>query len=122
MRSNIVTISDLGVVSIPAAPIQMTISEIADLFDVLVPTVRARVNAILKSKSVTPHTAGNCTGNLLGNCNAPIFFDLEMVIAVAFSVDSYRANIFRRYILGRVTAVNVQPIYISVAKDNNIYN
>ena len=118
MRSNIVTISDLGVVGIPSTPIQMTISEIAELFDVLVPTVRARVNAILKSKSATPHTIGNG----LGSCNAPIFFDLEMVIAVAFSVDSYRANIFRRYIIGRATAQNVQPIYISVAKDNNIYN
>lgn len=75
MRSNVMTISDLGLVSISSAPIQMTIYEIAELFDVLVPTVRARVNTILKSKSVTPHTIGNG----LGSCNAPIFFDLEVV-------------------------------------------
>ncbi len=122
MRSNVVTISDLGVVGIPSAPIQMTIPEIAELFDVLVPTVRARINAIMKSKSVTPRTAGNYNSNLLGNCNTPIYYDIEMLIAVAFSVDSYRSDIFRRYILGRVTARNVQQIYTTVAKDSNIYN
>ncbi|MFR9543072.1 MAG: hypothetical protein SNG27_10480 [Rikenellaceae bacterium] len=101
-----VTISDLGVVGIPSIPIQMTIYEIAELFDVFVPTVKARINAILKSKTATYYNRERFA--------MPIYFDLEMVIGVAFAMESYKAEIFRRYIIGRVAASNVQPIYIGV--------
>ncbi|MFI3294034.1 MAG: hypothetical protein SNI70_11030 [Rikenellaceae bacterium] len=101
-----VTISDLGVVAIPSTPIQMTIYEIAELFDVFAPTTKARINAILKSKSTTYYNRERFA--------MPTYFDLEMIIGVAFAVDSYKAEIFRRYIIGRVAAPNVQPIYIGV--------
>lgn len=109
MRYNMITINNLGVVNIPATPVKMTIYEIADLFEVLVPTVKARVNAILKSKTTIYYNRERSP--------IPTYLNLEIIIGVAFAVDSYKANIFRRYIIERVNAQNLQPIYISVAKE-----
>ena len=116
MEDRVITISDNGVVNIPAAPIQMTAPESASLLDVLVPTVKAKIKSVLKSKFVAKQY-----GFMVDDFNLPEFYDLEMVIAVAFAVDSYRADIFRRYIMRRATTQPAQPIYIALKRDN-IYN
>ena len=113
MEDRVIAISENGAVNIPAAPIQMTVHEIAELLDVLMPTVKAKIKSVLKSKFVAKHY-----GLLADSFNAPEFYDLEMVIAVAFAVDSYRADIFRRYIMRKATIQPKQPIYLSLKRDN----
>ena len=116
MGDRVITISENGAVNIPAAPIQMTVHEIAELLDVLVPTVKAKIKSVLKSKFVAKHY-----GLQSDRFNAPEFYDLEMIIAVAFAVDSYRANIFRRFIMRKATTQPAQPIFLAIKRDN-IYN
>ena len=109
MEDRVITISDNGAVNIPAAPIQMTAHEIAELFYVLVPTVKAKIKSVLKSKFVAKQY-----GFMVDDFNLPEFYDLEMVIAVAFAVDSYRADIFRRFVMRKVLAQPSQPISIAL--------
>lgn len=99
MRQEIITISDNGMVSIPDN-VQMRDFEIAELFGVIIPTVRSNIRTILK----TGITTADCTnGATLVGCNiVPDYHGLDMVVALAFRIQSYRAEIFRRWLLSRV--------------------
>ena len=104
-----VTISDGDTVTIPAN-VQMRDFEIAELFGVMVPTVKGKIKTLLKNR----HFSG-CVYNVVsGGSLIPDYFDLEMVVAVAFSVDSYRADIFRKWVMSKMMQSNTQPIYIGV--------
>ena len=121
MRNNIVTISDNGVVSMPTAPIRMRDFEIAELLGVFNQTIRANIRSLIKSGIVVPDSEGTI---LDGSIFVPEFYSLEMVIALAFRVNTFRSSRFRRYILCRATAPIAQPIYLNVVNksvDNN-YN
>ena len=112
-----VTISDNGTVIVPTN-VQMRDFEIAELFGVMVPTVKGKIKTLLKNR----HFNG-CTYNVVsGSSLIPDYFDLEMVVAVAFSIDSHRADIFRKWIMRKITQSNTPPIYIGVneikGKDN----
>ena len=117
MKRDMVTISDNGTVNVPAN-VQMRDFEIAELFGVMVPTVKGKIKTLLKNR----HFNG-CTYNVVSGSNLiPDYFDLEMVVAVAFSVDSYQADIFRKWVMRKMIQSNKPPIYIGVnelkAKDN----
>ncbi|CDN32697.1 hypothetical protein BN938_2627 [Mucinivorans hirudinis] len=117
MKRDMVKISDNGTVIVPAN-VQMRDFEIAELFGVMVPKVKGKIKTLLKNR----HFNG-CTYNMVsGSSLISDFFDLEMVVAVAFSVDSHRADIFRKWIMRKMMQSNMQPIYIGVnelkAKDN----
>ncbi len=117
MRRNIITISDGGEVNIPAEVMMMDF-EIAQLFRVTISMARAKIKATLKSKMVTYGAKGNYTGNHIFHNG----FDLAMVVSVAFQVDSYEADMFRKFILRRVTQTT-PPIYINMDKiDGDILN
>ena len=114
------TISDCGVVTIPSGIIRMSVNEIALLFEVMLPTVREKVKALLNSRAVL-----NCDrsgGIVMGNRVIPEYYGLEVVIAVAFQLDGCKAEIFRNYILRR-SSQHTQPIYINMDKiQGNILN
>lgn len=117
MKRDMVTISDKGTVNVPAN-VQMRDFEIAHLFGVMVSTVKGKIRTLLKNR----HFSG-CTYDVVsGNSLIPDFFDLEMVMAIAFSVDSYRADIFRKWVMRKMMQSHMQPIYIGVnemkVKDN----
>ena len=115
MKRSIVTISDNSTVSVPAN-VQMRDFEIAELFGIMVPTVKGKIKTLLKNR----HFDG-CNYNVVsGSSFIPDYFDLEMVVSVAFSVDSYRADIFRKWIMRKMMQSNTQPIYIGIneMKDN----
>lgn len=117
MKRDMVTISDNGTVSVPAN-VQMRDFEIAELFGVMLPTVKGKIKTLLKNR----HFSG-CVYNVVsGSSLIPDCFDLEMVVAIAFSVDSYQADIFRKWIMRKMIRNNAPSIYIGVnelkAKDN----
>ncbi|MFR9543234.1 MAG: hypothetical protein SNG27_07595 [Rikenellaceae bacterium] len=114
MRRNIITISEGGVVTIPSGVIRMSANEIALLFEVMLPTVRGKIKSLLKTRAVL-----NCDMNggiVMGNRVVPEYYGLEVVIAVAFQLDGYKAEIFRRWMLRRVVQPNNShyPIYINI--------
>lgn len=117
MKRDMVTISDNGTVNVPAN-VQMRDFEIAELFGVMLPTVKGKIKTLLKNRHFSGYTYNVVSGSSL----IPDYFDLEMVVAIAFSVDSYRADVFRKWVMRKMTQSHMQPIYIGVnemkAKDN----
>ena len=112
-----IEIIDNEQVFIPAT-ISMQDFEIAELLGIMLPTVKGKIKSLLKSRFST-----NCSGGkVMGNSIFPEYFGLEVVIAIAFQVDSYRADIFRKYILRKLTLFNPLPIYIGMndVRDNNV--
>ncbi len=118
MRRNIIEISDSGAVSVPTN-VQMKDFEIANLLGVMVPTVKGVIKRLLKSR-----VGVDCSGGIVsGNSIIPEYFGLEVVIAVAFQVDNYQANLFRKYVMRKLTQTNALPIYIRLNDvRDSIYN
>lgn len=119
MKRDTVTISDNGTVNVPAN-VQMRDFEIAELFGVMVPTIRSNIRAILKTGIAT---ADLPNGTTLVGCNVlPDYNGLNMVVAVAFRAQLYKAELFRQWIMHKIMRSNVRPIYIGLnelkAKDN----
>ena len=96
---NIITISDSGVVHIPIT-VSMRDFEIAQLFGVFQQSVKANIRAILKSGVSNGDTSKG--GIVVGNSIIPEYFGLDMVIALAFRVQSPKTEIFRQWIIKRL--------------------
>lgn len=113
MRKNIIKISDNGTVSVPTN-VQMRDFEIAQLLDIMVPTVKGKIKTLLKSRFIQ-----NCSGAIVeGNSVIPEYFGLEVIISIAFQVNSYKADIFRKHILIKLTQPTLQPLFIQLNNQN----
>lgn len=112
-KETIVTINGNGIVSVPDK-VMMQDFEIAELFGVVIPTIRSNVRAILKSEVVIADMQHG--GTVIGTTILPDYYGLDMVVALAFRIHSYNAGILREWILRKVTArskcSNI-PLYIS---------
>ena len=115
-----VTISDNGIVSVPTN-VQMRDFEIAELFGVMIPTVKGKIRQILNE--------GVCVGDfstggiVVGNTVLPEYYGLDMVVAVAFRIQSPQTEVFRRWILTKATkresSMINQQVFILVNKSIN---
>ncbi len=114
-----IEILDRGQVVVPAT-VAMTDYEIAQLLGVTLSFVRGAIKRLLKSR-----TGVECSGGVvLGRSLIPEYFGLEVVIAIAFQVDSYEANLFRKWMMTRVTKCDLKdevPIIVTLP-NNQIYN
>lgn len=123
MQRGIITISDNGTISVPDK-VQMADFEVAELFDSMIPTVRANIRAILKSKVVIADLTDAAAW--VGNNLLPDYYGLEMIMALAFRIHSKNAEVFRAWIQERVLkqSVNQQqhPIIILQWEHHRILN
>ena len=97
MNRGIITISESGTVTMPTAPIWMTMQEIADMFNMFGCYVRKAVKAIFKEGvprefDVRRHVKKN-------NLISYDVYNLELIIAVAFRIDSIESQTFREFIM-----------------------
>lgn len=109
MKKNIITISDNGSVYVPTN-VQMRDFEIAELFGAMIPTVRSHVRAILKTGIATDDYTNGAT--FVGNNLLPDCFGLDMVVGLAFRIQSYKAEIFRKWIICKITTIEHQSIVL----------
>lgn len=120
MKRKVITIKGNGQVSVPDN-VQMQDFEIAELFGVMIPTIRSNIRAILKSGMVVADTQNG--GTFFGSTFYPDYLGLDIIIALAFRIQSPRAEIFRRWVLAKITknepSVINQQIFISVDKSIN---
>lgn len=120
MEQTKIVINRNGAVSVPDK-VMMQDFEIAGLFGVTIPAVRANIRTILKTGIVTGDFTNGAT--LVGNNILPDCYGLDMIMALAFRIHSPQAGIFRRWILGKATKVERgiirQPILISIDKSIN---
>ncbi len=82
----------------------MSIAEIADLFGIYYQTAKKNIRAIEKSSIVNGDYSSPCT--VEGKNIYPDYYGLEMVIALAFRVQSEKAEMFRRWVTRKITETN----------------
>ena len=103
MKRGIITINN-DVVGIPTAPVWMTQEEIADLFNVYGRDVRKFINAIYKDGVLSQFETMQYIR--LDERRSIETYSIEMIIAIAFRINSRESEIFRRYIMNQLHAKN----------------
>lgn len=114
MDRGIITINETGVVTIPTAPIWMTKFEIADLFGVFSCNVRKAIHSIYKNKELNELD----TMKYLKQPDGISYdvYNIEVIIAVAFSICSKESVLFRRFIINKISTIKkAAPITLFVA-------
>lgn len=97
MERAIITISENGNVNIPSSNIWMSEMELVELFGVITPTLRTAIRAIYKSGTLCPVSTQRC--DLATPASWATFYNLEVVIALAFRLNTYEANLIRQKVL-----------------------
>ncbi len=100
MERAIITISENGNVNIPRGNVWMSEMELVELFGVIAPTLRAAIRAIYKSEMLCPVSTQRC--DLATPKSWVTFYNLEMVIVLAFRLKTYEASRIREKVLERI--------------------
>ena len=87
MEQAIITIRESGRVNIPSGNVWMSEMELVELFGVIAPTLRAAIRAIYKSGMLCPVSTQRC--DLATPTSWATFYNLEMVIALAFRLNTH---------------------------------
>ena len=101
MERVIITISENGRVNIPDSNVWRSEMELVELFGVLVPTLRAAIKAIYKSEMLCPAATQRC--DTITPASWATFYNLEMVVALAFRLNTYEASRIRQKVLESLT-------------------
>ena len=97
MERAIITISENGNVNIPSSNVWMSEMELVELFGVIAPTLRTAIKAIYKSGTLCPVSTQRC--DLATPKSWATFYNLEVVIALAFRLNTYEASRIRQMVL-----------------------
>lgn len=97
MERAIITISENGRVNIPSGNVWMSEMELVELFGVIAPTLRVAIKAIYKSGTLCPVNTQRC--DLATPKSWATFYNLEVVIVLAFRLNTYEASRIRHKVL-----------------------
>ena len=122
MDRGIITISEMGAVTMPTAPVWMTQFEIADLFGVFSCDVRKAIHSIYKNKELNEVE----TRKYIKQPDSISYdvYNLEMIIAVAFRICSKESILFRRFVINGIrTTKRETPFtpFVSCNRGNNLW-
>lgn len=99
MKRDKITISE-NTVSVTGSNIWMTGAELAGMFDTTVGAVNSAIKAILKSDALNDYEVCKCIRLDSGN-NADVY-NMEVVVALAFRLNTCPAAVFRKWLIQRV--------------------
>lgn len=110
MERGIITITENGTVTMPTVPVWMTQQEMSDAFNVFGCDIRRAVHAIYKNMELFESD----TMRYIRQDNGISYdvYSLEMVITIAFRLRTKECMAFRRFVIGRLTMNNRQPVNI----------
>ena len=110
MERGIITITENGTVTMPTVPVWMTQQEMSDAFNVFGCDIRRAVHAIYKNMELFDRD----TMRYIRQDNGISYdvYSLEMVITIAFRLRTKECMAFRRFVMGRLTINNRQPVNI----------
>ena len=111
MERAIITISESGRVNIPSNGVWMSEMELVELFGVLAPTLRAAIKAIYKSEMLCPAATQRCD-LAMPKCWAT-YYNLEVLIALAFRLNTYEASRIRQKVL--------ENLYLQKENGNSLF-
>jgi len=85
--------------------IRLSAYQVTRLFGVFEATIIANVKAIIKSGVLIPNTYGSLVQS--GKSFLPEVYDLEMIIALAFRINSAETAELRKWVIGKISRVNI---------------
>ena len=97
MERAIITIRESSRVNISSGNVWMSEMELVELFGVIAPTLRTAIRAIYKSGTLNPTTTQQY--DLATPQSWAIFYNLEVVVALAFRLNTYEASRIRQKVL-----------------------
>lgn len=114
MKREIITIDEYGRLNMPTDTVSvwMTEAEIVELFGTTAGAVHTGVKAIFKENVLHDYDVCKCIR--LDSGNSADVYNMEVVIAHAFRLDTYPASVFRKWLVKRATALRrtTPPIVI----------
>ena len=116
MERAIITISENGRVNIPSKSVWMSEMELVELFGVIAPTLRAAIKAIYKNGTLCPVSTQRC--DLATPASWATFYNLEVVIALAFRLNTYEASRIRQKVLESLCQRKENGLYLLLTLDN----
>lgn len=118
MKRDKITISDNGCVSV-GQNVLMSQSEIVNLFGVFTSKISSNIKIILKSGVVTASYEHGATQ--AGNYIIPDYYDLEMITALAFRINSPKARIFRSWIMKKTLQKSAHQAQIIIQCGDSLF-
>ena len=97
MERAIITICERDRVNIPSGNVWMSEMELVELFGVIAPTLQAAIKAIYKSGTLCSVSTQRC--DLATPASWATFYNLEVIIALAFRLNTYEASKIRQKVL-----------------------
>ena len=119
MERAIITISENGRVNISSGNVWMSEMELVELFRVIAPTLRAAMKAIYKNGTLNPATTQLC--DLATSKSWATFYNLEVVIALAFRLNTYEASRIRQKVLECLCQRKESGIDFLILLGNNLH-
>ena len=120
MERAIITISESGCANIPDGNVWMSEMELVELFGVIGPTLRAAIKAICKCGTLCSAATQRC--DTIIPASWATFYNLEMVVAFAFRLNTYEASRIRYKILNSFNRrkANRTTVFITLKSLNDI--
>lgn len=101
MKREIITISENTVI-VTGGNIWMTEAELIGMFDATAGAVNSAIKAIIKSDALNDYEVCKCIR--LDSGNSADVYNMEVVVALAFRLNTYPASVFRKWLIKRATA------------------
>ena len=118
MERAIITISENGRVNIPSNDVWMSEMELVELFGVIAPTLQAAIKAIYKSGTLCSVSTQRC--DLATPKSWATFYNLEVVIVLAFRLKTYEASRIRQKVLEALCQRKENRINFLLSIDNSL--
>ena len=99
MKRGIITNNGQGI-HISDGEVWMTTWEIADLFYTTAGTINSRIKAILKANILKEYEVYQCIR--LENGNYADVYNLDMIIALSYQIDTGHSAVFRKWLINKV--------------------
>ena len=91
----------------------MSEMELVELFGVIAPTIRAAIKAIYKSEMFCPAATQQCDTTIPASWAT--FYNLKMVVALAFRLNTYKASRISQKVLEGLCMRNKSEINLFIA-------
>ena len=118
MKRGIIIIEDKAV-NVTGNEVWMTAAEIAGLFHTGVPAVNAATKAVRKTDVLNDYEV--CRYMPLENGLHADVYSLEIIIPVAFRLNTYYTHVFRTWLVGKALSEEKQHAYVMFIQNGTRY-
>ena len=112
MKRDIIIIEDKAV-SVTGNEVWMTATEIAGLFHTTVPAVNAAIKAVRKSDVLNDY-------ELCRYMQLEDVYALEIIIPVAFRLNTYNTHLFRTWLVGKALSKDNRQAYVMFIQNGKV--